>query len=138
VDWGKRKDLDEVLARRQELLARSDENREVLARGARGLRKPIAVAVWGYRAANFVKRNPVLVGLGTALVSKLIAGSIFGFFGSGSSKSRKKRKPSRLGSLYTWASRIGTVATVARQMHYYYKQHQKQTQAARPAPTEAE
>lgn len=126
--WEDRKDLDEILAHREKLIAQSDHDRERIARGAKGLEKPITYVVQGYRAAMFVKHNPILVGLGTAVFGRFISDNVLALFGK---KRRRKKKRGFWGNLQFWGSRIGTTVTFAQQFMRYMAKRR------RPAPPPA-
>ncbi|MEM1059380.1 MAG: hypothetical protein AAGK14_09045 [Verrucomicrobiota bacterium] len=118
--WENRKDLDEILARREELISRSESDREMIAHSAKGLERPISAAVYVYQITTFVRRNPVLVGFGAALTGKVVFGLLSSVFGY-EPKRRTKRPGTWLSLLGTWAGGLGTVATIARQLWGYYR-----------------
>lgn len=126
--WEDRKDLDGILAHREKLIAQSARDREAIAHGAKGLEKPITYVVQGYRAVSFVRQNPVLVGLGTAVFSRFLSDNVFALFGR---KRKHKKKRGVWGNLKFWGSRIATTATFAQQLMRYW------AKSRRPAPAPA-
>ncbi len=127
-NWEDRKDLDDILAHREKLIAQSAQDREMIARGAKGLEKPITYAVQGYRAASFIRHNPVLVGLGTAVFGRFLSDNVLTLFG----KKRKRRKKRTLwGNLQFWGGRIAATATFTQQLLRYWSKNRRPT----PAPT---
>lgn len=128
-NWEDRKDLDEILAHREKLISQSDRDREMIAHGAQGLEKPITYVVQGYRAAMFVKHNPILVGLGTAVFGRFLSDNVLSLFGK---KRRRRKKRSLWGNLKFWGGRIGTTMTFAQQLMRYLAKQRRSAPA--PAP----
>lgn len=132
MSWINLKDLDEIMERRRDLVARCDKEREQIACGTEGLKTPLLYAARGYRVAAFVRNNPVMVGLGTAFFSRMIVSHVLRLLGKSPSRPQKR---GLFGTLSLWGGRVGTVATMVQQLYHFCRQSHRHS---KPVPEEQE